>query len=539
MIKNWFIALSIGLIAFGAIFISGIAVDPTLSSMSRDGGAFAYCGEQIAKGALLYKDCWDNKPPAIYYLNATVFTLAGAKQWNLWLFQAIWLSITALVFFAIIRSIWTGRVAFLATMLMLLTLLYPVYFAGGNLTETYALLPIALALGAFWGYLRTNERAFLICIGFFSAIAFLFKPTYISSLIAAGMILLWARLRHREYYRLFADLVFLLLSFLLPLGLVAAYWVAKNDLNDLLYAVFIHNRLYVEQGISVKSFIATLRILIVEQPLSALFGLTLISLIVFFVENWKKSNPIDHTPGSGFDPDYSHIYITAGLTIWLALDIIFVALPGTNFRHYYQIPILTMAAICASLFFHLSKKRSLQNQVKSTTLFMSSLIVILLLPWIVEVVGKEFPSVTNWKAVLSNPQFTYYQPNEIEQFILDHSQPYQSILIWDYDPTIYFHVNRKSPTRFIFLRHLYTPIPGAVNGFGEFMQSLMDDPPILIITSKTAQQGLPYLGLSESEICNDCPPDIRQGVITFKQYVDQHYQPYADVQTWAVYLRKQ
>ena len=162
---------------------------------------------------------------------------------------------------------------------------------------------------------------------------------------------------------------------------------------------------------------------------------------------------------------------------------------------------------------------------------------VILLPWLVEVIGKETPSLANWKELGSNPNITVYQPNAIEKFILENSTPEQSILVWDYDPIIYFHVDRRSPSRFIFLRHLYTPIPGAANGFAEFLQELQDDPPILIITSKTGQQGLPYLGLSEADICSDCTSEIRQGVIAFKRYVEQYYRPYTDIQTWAIYKR--
>jgi hypothetical protein len=537
MIKTLLRAVIISLLAFGVIFVSSVAVDPNFSNISLDGGAFAYCGQQIVKGALLYRDCWDNKPPAIYYLNAAVIALGSQKQWNLWLFQAIWLSITSLAFFEILRKIWTTSAAFLSTTLMLLTLLYPVYFSGGNLTETYALLPITLILGACWGYLSTDKRFFLFGVGLFTAGSFLFKPTYISVGVAVSLILIYLRIRQRKLLRLTGELGLISISFIIPLLFVAAYWAAHNDLYDLLFAVFIHNKLYVQEGFSLRAFIATLRIFIVEQPLSALFGLTLVSLIVYVVENWKKFRRIDSIYMEIRDQEYARLWIMPVLIIAIFLDIIFTALPGTNFRHYYQIPILTLATITCYLFDRLLNLRSILPKFNTETVLILSATAVILLPWSVEVIGKELPSLANWKELRSNPNITIYQPDAIEQFILENSQPEQSILIWDYDPIIYFHVDRSSPTRFIFLRHLYTPIPGASNGFAEFLQELQNDPPILIITSKTSQQGLPYLGLSENDICGECSPDIRQGVIAFKRYVEQYYEPYTDIQTWAIYKR--
>ncbi len=537
MIKNLITAITICLLAFGVIFVASVATDPNFSSMSRDGGAFAYCGQRIVEGALLYRDCWDNKPPAIYYLNAVIIALGSQKQWNMWLFQAAWLSLTTLVFYEVLKNIWTRKSALICTTLMLLTLLYPLYFSGGNLTETYALLPITLALGAVGGYLRTGKRIFLIGIGLFSAISFLFKPTYISVGIAAIVILTFIRLHQRRYLRLTGETGLILASFVLPLLLVAAFWIAHNDLYDLLYAVFIHNRLYIEEGFSLKAFIATFRILIVEQPLAAVFGLAVISIIVYIFDNWKKFWRIGTEKLELRKPESNRFWMMAGLIIVVVLDILFTTLPGTNFRHYYQIPILSMSAISGYLFDHLVNLKPVFKKFNPYNILTLSATVVILLPWLVEVIGKEAPSLANWKELRSNPNITVYQPDAMEKFILENSTPEQSILVWDYDPIIYFHVDRRSPTRFIFLRHIYTPIPRAANGFAEFQQELQGDPPILIITSKTAQQGLPYLGLSEADICSDCTSEIRQGVIAFKRYVEQYYQPYTDIQTWAIYKR--
>jgi len=539
MVKRSLSLLLIGLATFAAMFIANVAIDPSFSSLSRDAGAFAYCGQQIDEGALLYRDCWDNKPPAIYYLDAAIIAIGGANRWSLWLFQAIWLSINAVVIYAILRRIWSSGPALLSTALFLFTLLYPVYFSGGNLTETYALLPITLTLGAYFSYMRSAKRIYLAGIGFFTAIAFLFKPTYISLALAISLIILFIRLRQRKFISLFSELGLMMASFIVPLLIVAAYWAIKKDLSDLLYAVFIHNRLYVQSGFSLRAVIGTWRILILEQPLAALFALTLVSLIVYFVENGSKLRRTADIEIDEMEIETGRAWVMTAEGIALLFDIIFITLPGSNFRHYYQIPILTMAIICTYLFYLLLHMNSLgaKSRLYSTLIFSAA--GVLLLPWAVEVIGKELPSRANWQALISNPNFTKSQPDEIEKFILENSSPNQSILIWDYDPTIYFQVQRRSPTRFIFLRHIYTPIPGAANGFAEFMHELQDDPPVLIITSKTAQQGLPYLGLSEDEICNECAADIRQGVIEFKRYLDEYYRPYTDIQTWAIYKRIQ
>jgi hypothetical protein len=535
MIKKAAEALLIFFLSFGVIFLANMAIDPSFSNMSLDGGVFAYCGQRIAQGALLYRDCWDNKPPAIYYLNATAIALGGARQWNLWLLQSIWLSLTTLAFYQVLKNIWSRRVALICTALFLLTVLYPVYFSGGNLTETYAMLPITLILGSFWRYLKTKRNYYLAGVGLFASIAFLFKPTYSSMGVGALIVLLFLDFRSHQYRLIPRQIGVISLSFMIPLLLTASYWVFEGDLSDLLFAIFTHNQLYVEQGFNWRALLATVRIFITEQPLAALFALAMISVLVYAVENSDvllSSGVVrDH------EPDHLQVWVMAGLIITFMFDFIFTTLPGTNFHHYFQIPILTLAVIAGYLVHRLSSIKLFVGKGQANHVIIYSAIIIILIPWLVEVVGKELPTKANWQALTSIPNITQYQPDSLEEFILANTTPHQSILIWDYAPAIYFHVDRRSPTRFIFLRHIFTPIPGASNGFAEFMQELHNDPPELIMSSKTSLQGLPYLGQDEDDICNDCPAEVRAGVVAFKQYVSQNYQAYIDIGSWAVYKK--
>ena len=98
-------ALVLLLIA-GMIFIIQIGVDPSYKNMTTDSGTFAYCGKVIVNGGLMYRDCWDNKPPGIYYLNALAILLGGPNPFAIWLFQAVWLTMAVWAFFLILRKIW-------------------------------------------------------------------------------------------------------------------------------------------------------------------------------------------------------------------------------------------------------------------------------------------------------------------------------------------------------------------------------------------------------------------------------------------------
>jgi hypothetical protein len=100
-----------------------------------------------------------------------------------------------------------------------------------------------------------------------------------------------------------------------------------------------------------------------------------------------------------------------------------------------------------------------------------------------------------------------------------------------------FVTDRRSPTRFIFLQHLFTPVPGAVNGFAEFIQELQDDPPQLIVVQPISSAGLPYFGDPVSSICPGCDPAAMEGMLALKQFVDGRYELNYSIWDWVVYTR--
>ena len=167
-----------------------VGVNPSYNNMSTDSGTFAYCGQVINNGGLMYRDCWDNKPPGVYYLNTAAIRLGGSTPYAIWLFQAIWLTTAIVLFFFTMKRIWGNTwLATLGAFTLLLVILYPDIFQGGNFTETYAVMPVVLSLGSFWAYLRSGRRLWLVAIGLLFAASFLLKPTYIAVGLAAGIII--------------------------------------------------------------------------------------------------------------------------------------------------------------------------------------------------------------------------------------------------------------------------------------------------------------------------------------------------------------
>jgi hypothetical protein len=527
-------------------FIIQIGVDPSYKNMSTDSGTFAYCGQVIRNGGLMYRDCWDNKPPGVYYLNAAAIWLGGSNPFAIWLFQAIWLTIAVVVYFLILNHIWkhTGLSA-LAAFTLLLVLLYPDIFQGGNFTETYAVLPVVLSLGSYWAYLCSGRKRWLIALGLLIAAGFLLKPTYIAVGLAASVMVVYLELRRRQYKPILMNLAILCLSALVPLVLVGMYWVIKQDFYELWFAVFVHNVTYLREGFSLRSLYGTTRMFLIQQPMAALTILVCMSLGAFLFQYRKmifSHKILAQNEDDSFTPSHMglqqvRVWFMAGVFLSNILDILFLASSGKNFGHYLQMLLPGMVVGILYLVYFLRQSFQDDHLGRNLQVVVLSAILILSLSSGLEIAAKEVPSLQELRTFFSTHDLTVYQPNELEQYIINHSAPTDSVLIWAGHPGMNFVTHRRSPTHYIFLPHLFTPTPNGPNGFREFMQELTADPPAIIVAQPISSMGLPYFGNPIESLCDDCDPLVLDGMLIYKQFVASRYELSYSIWDWVVYER--
>ncbi len=527
-------------------FVIQIGVNPSYKNMSTDSGTFAYCGEVIRNGGLMYRDCWDNKPPAVYYLNAAAIWLGGANPFAIWLFQAVWLTLAVLAFYLILTQVWEHRgLAAISAFTLLLLVLYPDIFQGGNFTETYAILPVVLSLGAVWAYLRSGNKRWLIALGVLSAVEFLLKPTYISVGVAAGLIIAYLELKRRSFKVLLTKLAILGLSALVPLLLVGLYWVMKQDFYELWFATFLHNLDYLREGFSLRSLYGTARMFLIQQPMVGLTILVGISFVVFLYQNGRLIFSIKAPPQNEVDSFSPGLMDTPSARVWflvpvylaIILDIAFLASSGKNFGHYLQVVLPSMVVAMVYLLYYLRKSIQQDRLSRSLQAAVLAAILIVSIAGGMEIAAKELPSLQELKAFFSNPNLIVYQPTELEQYIIDHSSASDSVLVWAGHPSMNFVTQRRSPTKYIFLLHIFSSTPYGSNGFNEFLRELNADPPELIVVQPVSSVGLPFFGSSSDSLCPNCNPQTLQGMQAFKQYVASNYDLKYSIWDWEVYQR--
>jgi hypothetical protein len=171
-----------------------------------DRGFFIACSKLVAGGAVMYRDVFDNKPPAIYLLGAMAWRLSPDVR-SVFLMERIALLLLAAVMFGMLRFALGVRLApALAGLLIgLVALRNPDVFQGGHVTEEYGILfemgavtCLALSLRIRG---RTAVNGWALAAGLCAALTFLSRQSFLASLIAIWVVLhlpLARRERERE-----------------------------------------------------------------------------------------------------------------------------------------------------------------------------------------------------------------------------------------------------------------------------------------------------------------------------------------------------
>lgn len=533
------ISVAVLVALFAINLVIHIGFSPAFNPLTTDSGVFAYCGARMLAGDVLYRDCWDNKPPAVYLIDAAVVALGGQNPWAIWWFQLLWTTASsAAICFVVWRAWRNGWAAAFSTLLFIGTALTNFYYTGGNLTENYLLLPLALTAGALLAGLRSGRLRWMAVIGALTAFAVLLKPTYFGMGAAAALTVLLFYFVRRQWARGLKQLGAFLLGLILPLALVALIFWRLGALADLWFAVFQHNVGYVESGLSGTTLRATLRQFFVTQPLAGLFWIALASLGIYALLR-ALSKPVRSLAA----PENYPAWWLGGLLLALPVQMASIAISGKNFGHYFLEIMPALALLASSGAAILSTKpilQSLRNGRLRAALRIGLALALLALAgvWLKGLNARELINLERLSSTVQNPDLWDYPFNDLEQYIVDNSRADESVLIWATHPDFNFVTGRRSPTRYIFPLHVLTPTPKGESGFPELLTELAADPPRLIIQQVVSSANLPSFSAPESELCNNCSAAARSGLLDLQRYIEENYTYATQIYDWQVYERK-
>lgn len=228
-----------------ALFLFKSPLHPWIcSDTGTDSSVFRTIAFMMSKGFMPYRDSFDHKGPLLYILNwfGNDFLACGGGIWTLeWLF----LMGTIILMYKTARIICQIFPAVIIN-LMAISLLFN-YFQGGNLTEEYAMLFIAIAIYIFVDYLR-NDRVtklrLVVCGASFSGILLL-RPNMIAIWVVICITIFSQLVISKNWKKLWEFSRYFLMGVLLILLPIIVWLIVNHALQDCWKDYIVFNKSYI------------------------------------------------------------------------------------------------------------------------------------------------------------------------------------------------------------------------------------------------------------------------------------------------------
>ena len=237
------VLLALLIIVLSLIVLS--QANPGMNVPSRDYGIFSYIGQQIVLGKLPYKDAWDHKPPAVFYVDALGLWAAHGLRWGIWAIEFICLAAATWLSYLLIKKLWGVFPALCAVAIWTFGL--NITLQGGNITEEF---PLPLHFLALILFLRLAESPdnYLdgLIIGLAFSISFLFRANnaMVETAIVLTLWLIW--IIQRNFRVLLRQSLWMGIGALIPILITSIYFWALGIFKAMFDASITYNVIYSE-----------------------------------------------------------------------------------------------------------------------------------------------------------------------------------------------------------------------------------------------------------------------------------------------------
>ena len=434
--------LSYGLLAVIAFIIFLRAPSLFEPYWYGDEGIYLAVGQALQRGAVLYRDIWDNKPPLLYLIYAISPTLFWAK-----LSATVFVLGTITAVYLLSQKIFSSTTR--STVYSLLTTAISGIFLSLPLLEgTIANAELYFTLPIVWGAyivyrimnqeLRTMGRGFLL--GGLLITAFLIKVPAIFDFMGIFAATSIYRLIETKEIKKFLEREIKIyfpvaITFITIIIFILLYFSFNNALKDFLTASFSQNASYVEVG---SGPLATL-----SNPLFIKALLLLISLISLNVFFWKRK--------------ISKEFLF--LSCWFGFSLYGALLSNRPYMHYILQIVPPTSILAIYLISHI-RSYWLHLAILATVLFA-------LIRWSEGAFALDsFTYYQNWFDYISERKsweqyVNYFDPRalnayRISSYLIRNTNPDGHIFVWADSAFIYVLSERPPATRFIQAHHLTT-----------------------------------------------------------------------------------
>lgn len=335
-----------------AIVIVGlIAILSLRDGFSGDQALFLIYSKAINNGAILYKDVWDIKQPAIFVFYLIGGKLFGFNEIGIHLLEIIYWLCFSLLLIVGLKKYFTNPLFAVLTPLFTIGIYYSV---SGSLHFTQAeglvCFPLFMSLWFCQKFLETPDKKwFLFLSGLFGGIVLTFKLMFIAILLAFWIFLLvycYFLFSERNKKHIIVSIGLICVGLLIPISLVIFYFAWNAALVDLWYTTFTYPLNAVVTITKMKNRAEVLKNGLVWffKSYFPVIALTLIFLLLSaksFFNGWR------HKEKFGLRREN---FLVTGLCIWIFSGFAVILIQRLSWWEYHysllMIPLGIIAVIC-------------------------------------------------------------------------------------------------------------------------------------------------------------------------------------------------
>lgn len=412
------------------------ALPSLLYPFGRDQAMFAYIGDRWLHGELPYRDAWDIKPPGVFAVYALAQLLFGRHMAAARALDIVSTLLTVTLLFHLARR-WVS-----ASRAAVMAALFGVAYFGdfdywqSAQAESFA-APLAvgcvlLLLGAAERRAPLRFAAAGLCLG---ALVVL-KTTFVLLIaLAAPALWRWFRSRGGGLRRWQAPAT-LLAGFLTPLGILVLYFAAHGALP------YLAELLEAQKGYA-------------GDPFTRLPARLVPNVLMFFAEH----------PFSFLLAAATALGIRRGalqrladwpmLAVWLGAAALLLLLQGWLFQ-YHWLPLLPVLALGGGYYLTLGLRPHGDANETDRRWRRDLAICVILVPLLMRVdrfvtatalVTGRITRQDYWMLFQGETSYAFQEDVAVAKYVREHSAPEDRILVYAFEPAIYYLSERASPTR--------------------------------------------------------------------------------------------
>jgi hypothetical protein len=300
-----------------------------------DSAVFAYVGRAMSHGLMVYTDVWDHKGPLLYYLEYVGARLDPKSTLGIGLLELVAWAFTFYLLYSIIASFCSYRVSI---GIALFGLFFVTRFCeGGNLCESWALLPLAMAQYAVWrGTKGAPPQKWIVILSICFASIFWLRPNMAAFPAIAILLMLHQSVRSKGVRVAMRQLAIVVATIAALTFVTLVPLIYTHAAGEMFKAYFGYNASYSSSISLAVRFSDTMDLIVLL--LSS--GLAILGLVGwgFAIER----------PGLNTESvsALSGVYLTI-LLCSFPLELFTACLSGRNYSHYLLPLFPTMAVLAA------------------------------------------------------------------------------------------------------------------------------------------------------------------------------------------------